>query len=111
MRLLTKKIENEFKNYPLYSQDGVEDKKVLCKFFCVYNNMTWYVTEASRENNDWTFFGLVTNQYGEREYGYFTLGELMSTKVNYHGFAVDAVERDDAFEPTMMSEIRELKAA
>lgn len=111
MRLLIKKIENELKNYPLYSQDGVEDKKVICKFFCVYNNMTWYVTEASRENNDWTFFGLVTNQYGEREYGYFTLGELESLNVSVRGISLDAVERDITFEPTMMSDIRELKAA
>lgn len=106
---MTKKIENVLAKYPLYSQDGVNDKKVVCKFFCPYSNYKWYVTEGSIENGDWVFFGLVINNYGDREYGYFSLNELQSTKVNVHGVMLDAVERDIYFEPSLISKISELE--
>ena len=74
---MTKQIERQLAKYPIYSQEKKGDEAVaVCKFFSPVGSYTWYVTEGEKqENGDWTFFGLVENDYG-REYGYFTLKEF-----------------------------------
>lgn len=99
MKLLTKKIENQLKKYPLYSQDGKKDQKVICKFF--YGSWTWYVLEGERrEDGDFMFYGIVNNQYGA-ERGYFTLSQLESLKK----FGYPLVERDLYFDGCKVSEL------
>lgn len=98
MKLITKKIENELSKYPLYSQDDKgEDAVAVCKFFL--QGFTWYVLEAEKKGDDYTFFGLVDGL--EREYGYFTLSELQSLRGRW-GLTV---ERDMYFKPTMIKDI------
>ncbi|MCI2145830.1 MAG: DUF2958 domain-containing protein [Bacteroidales bacterium] len=106
MKLITKAIENRLKRYPLYSQDGMGgDATAICKFFAPTGRWTWYVTEAERQgNNDYEFFGLVINGYGEKEYGYFTLSELEGATLPM-GLKI---ERDKGFLPTKLSKINQI---
>ncbi len=87
---LKKKQLDLLKKYPIYSQDGIENKRILMKFFLPGTSWTWYVTEGdivpeetkNPENiKDIQFFGLVINGYGESEYGYFNLSQLESASV------------------------------
>lgn len=79
MKLLTEEIK---KNLPaLYSQENNPDPQVHVKFFCAWNQWTWFVTEgepAEHDPNDYLFFGYVVGQ--EEEMGYFCLSELESVK-------------------------------
>lgn len=83
MKLLTAQIEKKLAKYPIYSQDGKgDDAIVILKFFCPWNNWTWYITEGEKEKDgDWVFFGLVKG--AEEEYGYFRLSELQEVKGPY----------------------------
>ena len=80
-KLITKKIEQALLKHPLGSTDNIplKDKTVIVKFFNVYNGWTWFVFEGTKlDNGDWEFFGRVHGF--EKETGYFTLSELMSSK-------------------------------
>ena len=91
--ILTKEIENRFKKYPLYSQDGKgKDSTVILKVFNPYGAGTWLITEGEKqESGDWMFFGCI--HIHEWEWGYVTLSQLESTRVNFHGCRM-ALERE-----------------
>ena len=92
MKFITAENIKQFEKAPLYSQEKNENPKILVKFFCPWNQWTWYVTEASREEDDWLFFGYVIGH--EKELGYFTLSELESVR----GPGGLKIERDMYFE-------------
>ena len=92
MKLITKTIETKLVKHPMYSTDGNPIKDVLVKFFNPCGIGTWYVFEAEKNGDDWTFFGLV--DLHEKELGYFTLSELQSIKLPF-GLSI---ERDKYFE-------------
>lgn len=92
MKLITKPIENKLLKHPMYSTDSNPIKDVLVKFFNPCGIGTWYVFEAEKNGDDWTFFGLV--DLHEKELGYFTLSELQSIKLPF-GLSI---ERDKYFE-------------
>ena len=49
MALMTKELENKFKKYPLYSQDGkMEEAKVIVKYFNPCGAGTWLITEGEK---------------------------------------------------------------
>lgn len=105
MKLLTKEIEQKIP--ALYSTEEVEtqDKTIVCKFFAIGSNWTWYVVEGERqEDGDYLFFGLVHGF--EQEWGYFTHSELLSVK--WHG--IPGVERDVHFVPVKVGDCSELDA-
>jgi len=97
-KLLTKEIEAVLP--PLYSQEQVVDPMVLVKFFTQWSSWTWYVTEATREDDDVLMFGLVEGL--ETELGYFVLSELEALR-GPHGLTI---ERDLYFTPQPLSAIR-----
>ena len=113
MKLMTKSIEKILSKYPIYSQDGKgNDAKVHCKFFVPGSGWSWYVTEGTRmKDGDWEFYGLVVNSYGEKELGYFTLGQLQETfnmKVRINGRIMTMpmkIERDMCFKPTTLKDV------
>ena len=72
MKLLTKAIEKVIP--ALYTNDGKdpEEVKICAKFFCPWNQWTWYATEYDPEQG--LFYGYVKGSASE--YGYFTLEEL-----------------------------------
>lgn len=89
MKLLTEELRKEFEKYPLYSQDGKGvNAVVVCKFFL--GSWTLYALEFDGQD---TFFGLVVGL--ETEYGYFSLPELASVRV----------ERDMYFKPCTLAEL------
>ena len=92
MKLITKTIEAKFVKHPMYSTDSNNVKDVLVKFFNPCGIGTWYVFEAEKNGDDWTFFGLV--DLYEKELGYFTLSELQSIKLPF-GLSI---ERDKYFD-------------
>lgn len=79
MKLLTQKI---IKRMPkLYSTQNLlpEEKRIIVKFFCPWNNWTWYVLEGEKQGpDDWMFFGYVKGHFSEL--GYFLLSELREVR-------------------------------
>jgi DUF2958 family protein len=45
MKLITEEFEELFKDYPLYSQEEVEDPLIICKLLDPAGSATWYLTE------------------------------------------------------------------
>ena len=79
MKLLTKELEEKFKQYPLGSQDGkMGNAELIAKFFNPTGVGTWYITEGSRlENGDYEMFGychLGDDEFAE--FGSILLSEL-----------------------------------
>lgn len=105
MKLVTKELEKELAKYPLYSQDEKgSDAFVVCKFFAPAGAFTWYVTESEKlDTGDWCFFGLVIDNYGQRELGYFSLSQLEKIKLPY-GLRI---ERDLNFTCCTLNDIKQ----
>jgi hypothetical protein len=104
MKLLTKEIENKMPK--LYSTEGVKtnEKKIICKFFALGSNWTWYAVEGERQDNgDYLFFGLVDGL--DKEWGYFLLSELNSVR----WMGIQGIERDVHFESVKVKDCRELR--
>ena len=78
MKLMTKELEEKFKRYPLYSQDGKgKDAKIVVKYFNPFGIGTWLITEGEKqEDGDWLFFAYC--HIFCWEWGYITLSELES---------------------------------
>jgi len=83
----------------LYSTEDTLDPICHSKLFTPDANWTWYVTELSIEDGD-TCFGYVIGL--ESELGYFSLSEIEAVRGNL-GLPV---ERDLAFTPTKLSEVK-----
>jgi hypothetical protein len=100
MKLMTKEIEDAFRKYGLYSQDGKGgESKVVVKYFGG-SAATWLITEGEKApDGDWTFFGLVTLGLPDPmhpgdllwEWGYVSLREL--ERLRFPPFGLPA-ERD-----------------
>lgn len=89
MKLMTKEVEKLLEKHPLYSheEDPLSKTKVLVKYFV--GPATWYVSEGSKEGDDWRFFGVVHIAGNEPELGEFMLSELESLRVRPFGFCVE----------------------
>lgn len=80
-KLLTTRIKELLKEYPLYSQDGKEMKRVIAIYRLPYSRMNWFATEGElQEDGDCLFFGYVRSILGEDcdEWGYFRLSDIES---------------------------------
>ena len=102
-KMITKKIEELFEKYPIYSQQKAGgDAKVLCKIFNPYGRGSWYITEVEKlEDGDYRCYGLA--KIFEAELGYFLLSDLLNTRVNVFGCKVP-FERDYGFENKTLRE-------
>ena len=97
MKLLTKELENRFKQ--IGSQETVKDPIVVAKFFNPCGSGTWFVTEFDPQTRN--FFGYVSLFGGiDDEWGYFSLNELENVKLPL-GLTI---ERDLYFEEKPISE-------
>lgn len=97
MELLTEELRQSLP--ALYSQEGNPDPVVYIRFFTLDSNWAWYVTEGSAEEDDFIFFGYVIGF--EREWGYFSLDELMQSR----GPMGLPIERDLYFKPGPFSQV------
>lgn len=87
---------------PLYSNEDLgEDAVVQVKFFCPWNQWTWYATEFDADRG--LFFGLVVGM--ETELGYFDRNTLEAVK----GPGGLYIERDYHFKPCTIAEARKLQ--
>lgn len=84
----------------LYGQKGKgEEAVVYVKWFCPWNQLTWYATEL--DPNTGTAFGLVVGH--ETELGYFDINKLQAIKGKW-GLKI---ERDMYFSPKTIAKVRE----
>lgn len=85
--LTIERLDKMFKKYPLYSQDDVEDKKVIIEVFISNQNVYWLLLEGSREEDDFIFFGYC--HITDSEFGYVSFNELYNLDYDlrfiYHG--------------------------
>lgn len=83
----------------LYAQENTRDPTVYIKFFTPDSTWTWYATEGQAKDDDFLFFGYVIGL--EREWGYFSLNELKTSR----GPLGLPIERDLHFQPAPLSEV------
>lgn len=78
MQLMTEELKKKFKDYPIYSQDGAGvNAKLIVKYFLPGCAATWLITEGGElDDGDWEFFGYVTLNGYEWEWGYVLLSQL-----------------------------------
>lgn len=77
MKLLTKEIIKKLPALYATEKTPLKEKPIIVKFFCPWNNWTWYACEADKdEDGEVIFWGLVEGH--EKEFGYFALSELES---------------------------------
>jgi hypothetical protein len=101
MKIVTEEFEALFKDYPLYSQEDVDDPLVIAKLFDPCSAATWYLTEYN--SKDKIAFGYVMGLV-EDEWGYVSLTELESIK----GPLGIGIEQDLYFLQKLMSECKKL---
>lgn len=97
MKLITKSIERNLLKHPIMSTENQgTDAEVIVKFFGGYA-ATWLVTEAEHLNTgDWLFYGAITLNGADREWGFFTLSDL--TEIRFPPFGLP-IERDMYLSP------------
>jgi hypothetical protein len=98
MKLLTRKIRKALPALLSQSEKEAKDIPIIVKFFCPWNQWTWYATEgnpALEDGNevDFEFFGYVEGL--DNELGYFRLKDLEGIT---HSSGL-GIERDRWFDP------------
>ena len=88
-RLITPALEERLKSYPLYSQDG-KGKDAVCVAIFFIGHVRWFVLEGQPEGNDTTLFTIVCGLH-ETEYGYTSVNEMESVKVDGSKYGVDEI--------------------
>lgn len=105
--IVTPELIDEFKKYPLYSQD---DKKTdaMCVALFHIGNIRWYMLEGSVENDDFIFFGIVLGLQ-ETEYGYHSANEManIAYDASMYGLNTIHIERVKSFEPCKLRDIKD----
>lgn len=73
-RLMTPRLEEVLKGYPLYSQDG-RGKEAVCVAIFAFGAIRWFILEGEVQDSDTILYGIVVGP-AEDEYGYISLNEL-----------------------------------
>ncbi len=110
-RLLTPKLEEALKDYPLYSQDDKKGEAICCAIF-VIGRVRWFIIEGEREGNDLTMFGIVIGLM-EDEYGYVSLNEISDIEIDLAkqglGKGKLQVTQLQSFTPRPLKEINDIR--
>lgn len=104
-RLMTSRLEEALKSFPLYSQDG-KGKDAVCVAIFTIGNARWFVLEGSRESDDTIMFCIVVG-LAEDEYGYVSLNELVEVEIDCRkqGYGILQVTEIPYFKPRPIGEI------
>lgn len=96
-KLMTAELEKKFAE--IGTQDGDDPKqfKIVAKYFCPWNQWTWYATEYDPESK--IFYGFVRG--AEEEWGSFSLEELDGISCPFGMF----IERDLHFENKTIGDV------
>ena len=95
MELLTTELRNTLP--PIGAQDNTEDPMVYVKYFCPWNNWTWYAYEFDGED---ILFGFVKGD--SYEFGTFSLSQMEAAR----GPMGQELERDTSFTPKCLSQCK-----
>ena len=106
MKLVTRKIANQFRKHPFRSQRMKgENAKVLAKYFDPYGTATWLITEAQQmKDGDWLMYGYF-KEYGDCSWGYVKLSELQHLNDGYNC----EVERDLYVPESTVAELKRMR--
>jgi len=100
MKLMTKELEEKFKQQGDTSEKKAEDIKIIAKYFSCFNGWTWYATEYDPETG--IFFGFVRGF--ANELGSFGMQEFLDINKS-KGFSF--IERDLYFGDHTLAEAME----
>lgn len=106
-RLMTAKLAEQLKDFPLYSQDGKQkDDTCICVF--EFGLIRWYVLEGQPEGNDFTLFCIVVG-IAETEYGYASVREMEGIKVDGSRYGLDmlSIRQISDFKPCPLAEMQD----
>ena len=95
MKLFTEELKKEFPE--IGSQEEIDDPIVPVKFFCPWNQWTWYPYEFDGKD---IFYGYVKGDYNE--FGTFSLSEMEAV----NGPMGLRIERDLYWEPRPLSQCK-----
>lgn len=106
-RLVTERLEQALKDYPLYSQDS-KKKDAICNTIMCIGNARWYILEGQQEGNDFTFYGIVVGLTAT-EYGYFSANEMADITIDAskYGLRHLQIEEKTGFHPCKLSSIED----
>jgi hypothetical protein len=100
MKLLTKEILKKLPTIEETAQWGLEETKVICKFFNPLGNQRWYVTAYDPDTGKaWGFVNLGDIHCAEM--GPFMMQELVDIRLPF-GLGI---ERDAHFTPRSLKEV------
>lgn len=99
MQLMTKELEEKFKNHPIGSQEGLlGDSRVIVKYFNPVGAGIWLITEGNKlSNGDYEMFGYChLGSDTNAEFGYVMLSDLESIRLPFGlGIERDLCLKDD----------------
>ena len=107
-RVITPEMEERMKSYPLYSQDN-KGREAVCIAVFAIGNVRWFVLEGQKCGGDTILFAIVCGLY-ETEYGYVSVNELESLKVDGMKYGLKGcfqVEPWKDFKPTVLDDIND----
>lgn len=103
-RLITPRLAERFKDYPLYSQEG-KGKEAVCVCVFFIGHIRWYVLEGQKVHDDFTLFAIVAGLQ-ETEYGYVSVHEMESIEVKRNGIIFRITELP-GYVPCPLKDIRD----
>ena len=108
-RLMTPRLEEALKGYPLYSQDG-RGKEAVCVAIFALGAVRWFVLEGEVEENDTILYGIVIG-LAEDEYGYISLNELSEVGIDLmaQGLGKLQVRQQENFTPTPLKNLQDIR--
>ena len=108
-RLMTPRLEEALKGYPLYSQDG-RGKEAVCVAIFALGSVRWFILEGEVQGNDIILYGIVVGLM-EDEYGYFSLNELSDVTLDLtaKGLGKLQVRRQENYQPTKLKNLQDYR--
>ena len=108
-RLMTPRLEEALKGYPLYSQDG-RGKKAVCVAIFALGAVRWFILEGEVQDNDTILYGIVVG-LAEDEYGYVSLNELSDVTLDLtaQGLGMLQVRQQENFTPTKLKDLQDYR--
>lgn len=103
--LMTAKLAEQLKDFPLYPQDGKQkDDTCVCVF--EIGLIRWYVLEGQPEGNDFTLFCIVV-RIAETEYGYASVKKMEGIMVAGSRYGLDllSIRQISDFKPCPLAKI------
>lgn len=106
-RLMTPRLAETLKGFPLYSQDG-KGKDGVCRATFALGSVRWFILEGEAEGKDTILFGIVIGLV-EDEYGYISLNELSEVTLDLtsQGLGKLQVRRQQNFQPTPLRKLND----